>query len=353
MGPVMNSGELLERSLAYALGSVAGVEAGSLGRGTPCAEWDLGELLGHLDDSLEALYEGLTGGRIGLFPRADRVCGFRTRACAVLGAWAAGPAGERVLVGGRPLDVRVMGAVGAVEIAVHGWDVAQACGLVEAHPGRARGRAAERRPLCGHGGGPGAAVRRTGRGAGTRASRCPAAGLPGPSRVLCLTGGCVVTPTLFIVVMTIKGSGGRSAWTTTSTPSNPSPSPSTSPSSPSATAPCTSCSSNAGRSRTRAAGRCPAVSCCPTSRRRRPPGVNSPRRPACRTSPGCTWSSCGPTANPAATPGCGSSPSPSPRCCPTRPSRTAAATRPGPLGAVRHGEPGPRLRPRPDPGRRA
>ncbi|MFI7414264.1 TIGR03086 family metal-binding protein [Streptomyces sp. NPDC049627] len=124
----MNAGELLERSLAYALGSVAGVETESLRRGTPCAEWDLGELLGHLDDSLDALYEGLTGGRIGLVPRADRACGFRTRACAVLGAWAAGPAGERVLVGERPLDVRVMGAVGAVEIAVHGWDVAQACG---------------------------------------------------------------------------------------------------------------------------------------------------------------------------------------------------------------------------------
>ncbi|MFE5892496.1 TIGR03086 family metal-binding protein [Streptomyces sp. NPDC002285] len=124
----MNSGELLERSLAYALGSVAGSGSASLTRATPCAEWDLGELLGHLDDSLDALYEGLTGGRIGLLPRADRACGFRTRACAVLGAWSAGPAEERVLVGERPLDVRVMAAVGAVEIAVHGWDVAQACG---------------------------------------------------------------------------------------------------------------------------------------------------------------------------------------------------------------------------------
>ncbi|GAA4045363.1 TIGR03086 family metal-binding protein [Streptomyces shaanxiensis] len=123
----MNSGELLERSLGYALGSVAGVEPGSLGRGTPCAQWDLGELLGHLDDSLDALYEGLTGGRIGLVPRVDRACGFRTRACAVLGAWAAGPP-ESALVGERPLDVRVMAALGAVEIAVHGWDVAQACG---------------------------------------------------------------------------------------------------------------------------------------------------------------------------------------------------------------------------------
>ncbi|MET9830006.1 TIGR03086 family metal-binding protein [Streptomyces sp. NPDC006385] len=123
----MDCGELLERSLGYALGSVAGVGAGGLGRGTPCAEWDLGELLGHLDDSLDALYEGLTGGRIGLFPRADRACGFRARACAVLGAWVSGPP-ESARVGERPLDVRVMAAVGAVEIAVHGWDVAQACG---------------------------------------------------------------------------------------------------------------------------------------------------------------------------------------------------------------------------------
>ncbi|WAZ20733.1 TIGR03086 family metal-binding protein [Streptomyces cinnabarinus] len=123
----MNPGELLERSLAYALGSVAEVRAETLTRGTPCAEWDLAELLGHLDDSVDALYEGLTGGRIGLVPRDDRACRFRTRACAVLGAWAAGPP-DRVLVGERPLEVRVLAAVGAVEIAVHGWDVAQASG---------------------------------------------------------------------------------------------------------------------------------------------------------------------------------------------------------------------------------
>lgn len=120
----MSAGEMLERSLAYALGSVAEARHMGLGRGTPCADWDLGELLEHLDDSL---YEGLSGGRIGVLPHADRVCGFRTRVCAVLGAWAAGPP-EEVLVGERPLDVRVMAAVGAVEITVHGWDVARSCG---------------------------------------------------------------------------------------------------------------------------------------------------------------------------------------------------------------------------------
>jgi uncharacterized protein (TIGR03086 family) len=127
----VNPGELLERSLAYALGSVAEVAPGSQEPGTPCGEWDLGDLLGHLYDSLEALHEGLTGGRIGLAPRepgrVDLACAFRTRACAVLGAWAAGP-GDEVAVGGLPLDIRVMAAVGSVEIAVHGWDVAQACG---------------------------------------------------------------------------------------------------------------------------------------------------------------------------------------------------------------------------------
>ncbi|MFJ6659239.1 TIGR03086 family metal-binding protein [Streptomyces sp. NPDC091377] len=136
-GPATDPGELLERSLAYALGSVAGVETAGLRRGTPCADWDLGRLLGHLDDSLDALYEGLTGGAIGPFPGAGEfsgaACGFRRRACAVLGAWAAGPP-DRVLIGERPLDIRVVAAVGAVEIAVHGWDVARACGQIRPLP---------------------------------------------------------------------------------------------------------------------------------------------------------------------------------------------------------------------------
>ncbi|MET7700911.1 TIGR03086 family metal-binding protein [Streptomyces sp. NPDC005485] len=132
----MNSGELLERSLAYALGSVATVVPGSLGRATPCAQWDLGELLRHLDDSVDALYEGVAGGSVGLCPGRDApdpVCAFRERAGALLGAWAVA-AGEvpctdiPVDVGGQSLELDVLAAVGAVEIAVHGWDVAQACG---------------------------------------------------------------------------------------------------------------------------------------------------------------------------------------------------------------------------------
>ncbi|MFJ8803811.1 TIGR03086 family metal-binding protein [Streptomyces sp. NPDC102487] len=128
----MNPGELLERSLAYALGGVAAVPRADLGRPTPCAEWDLGELLQHLDDSLDALHEGVAEGRVGLcpaVPAADPVCAFRARAGALLGAWAAVSAAPLApAVGDRRLDLGLLAAVGALEIAVHGWDVTQACG---------------------------------------------------------------------------------------------------------------------------------------------------------------------------------------------------------------------------------
>ncbi|MGW7268108.1 maleylpyruvate isomerase family mycothiol-dependent enzyme [Streptomyces sp. NPDC054842] len=131
----MNPGELLERSLAYALGSVALVTPGSLGGPTPCAGWDLGELLRHLDDSVDALHEAVSGGRVGLCPApaaADPVCAFRERACAVLGAWAVAsgevPSARPVAVADAALELGVVAVVGAVEGTAHGWDVGRACG---------------------------------------------------------------------------------------------------------------------------------------------------------------------------------------------------------------------------------
>lgn len=177
----MNPGELLERSLAYALGGVAAVPRADLGRPTPCAEWDLGELLQHLDDSLDALHEGVSEGRVGLcpaVPAADPVCAFRARAGALLGAWAAVSAAPPApAVGDRCLDLGLLAAVGALEIAVHGWDVTQACGRPRPIPAAL---AADLLPLAAvvvadadRG-----AVRRSGRGprrgrAGRRAPRLP------------------------------------------------------------------------------------------------------------------------------------------------------------------------------------
>ncbi|MEV5613154.1 TIGR03086 family metal-binding protein [Streptomyces sp. NPDC052225] len=134
----MNPDELLERALAYALGSLAGVTACQLSRPTPCARWDLGALIGHLDDSLDALREGLGGGCVGpgggvaACPGGDPGEGFRARARALLGTPVRD--GAAVVVADRDLPAGIVAAVGAVEIAVHGWDVAQARGLARPVP---------------------------------------------------------------------------------------------------------------------------------------------------------------------------------------------------------------------------
>ena len=127
---------LLERALAYCLGAVGAVTPALLPRPTPCGNWDLRGLLHHLNDSLPALHEAADGGRVALdpatvhdSPTADPVRSFRERAARLLGAWS-GPVGDDrvVLVGDLPLAVGVVAATGAVELAVHGWDVSQTCG---------------------------------------------------------------------------------------------------------------------------------------------------------------------------------------------------------------------------------
>ena len=128
---------LLEQALSYCLGAVGAVTPALLPRPTPCGEWDLRGLLHHLNDSLAALHEAAHGGRVALdpaagvgdIPAADPVRTFRERAARLLGAWGGNAGDDRVvLVGDLPLAAGVVAATGAVELAVHGWDVSQSCG---------------------------------------------------------------------------------------------------------------------------------------------------------------------------------------------------------------------------------
>ena len=215
----MSAGELLERSLAYTLGSVA--DAGERGSRQGDAVRRMGSrgAAGPSRRLPGRAVRGLTGARIGLFPHTDRVCGFRTRARAVLGAWAAGPP-EDVLVGERPLDVRVMAAVGAVEIAVHGWDVARACGQRRPIPdGLAAELLSVARCVVGEED-RGVRFADTGRRAVPRTARGPA-----PRRSWgAVPRACRSPLAPFIVVTTISHAdhkGGGCEWTTTSTPHEP------------------------------------------------------------------------------------------------------------------------------------
>jgi uncharacterized protein (TIGR03086 family) len=130
-----DSTDLLEIAIGYAVGSLSCVTPGSLSHPTPCAAWDLGALLEHVSDSLAALHDAIATGWVSLDALArapvssadDLVTSLRARAGRLLAASAAGGEDRAVAIAGRRLTGRQVTAVGAVEITVHGWDIAEAC----------------------------------------------------------------------------------------------------------------------------------------------------------------------------------------------------------------------------------
>jgi uncharacterized protein (TIGR03086 family) len=140
--PLLGGLGLLERAIGYLLGGLGVVTPGALSCPTPCAGWDLRTLLAHLDDSLAALHEAAppetappviagppeTAARVV----ADPVRRLRDRACHVLGGWTAAAVSGGVAqasIAGLPLTAGLLTGVGAMEVAVHGWDVSRACGV--------------------------------------------------------------------------------------------------------------------------------------------------------------------------------------------------------------------------------
>ena len=129
--PRPNAVELLERSIAYCSATLHQVTVQDLERSTPCAGWTLGELLRHLDDSLSALGEAAQGGAVALsraprqVPDLELVDSICERARGLLGHWLV-PLDHHADLGHHELSLEVLAAVGALEITVHGWDVAEA-----------------------------------------------------------------------------------------------------------------------------------------------------------------------------------------------------------------------------------
>jgi uncharacterized protein (TIGR03086 family) len=159
-GPVM-----LASAVSYALKAAALVEPADLPRPTPCPDWNLGLLLRHLSASMADLEEGIATGRLDADPYAvphvtplvspigagtsgtsgaiggsDPVELLRDRASDLLYTMLTAPR-RAIRVAGLPIPPDLWLAAGAMEIAVHGWDV---------YVARGRGRvvpAALARPL--------------------------------------------------------------------------------------------------------------------------------------------------------------------------------------------------------------
>jgi uncharacterized protein (TIGR03086 family) len=129
---------LLERAVGYTLGSLHLVTPAAMSRPTPCRGWDLRALLAHMEDALDALQEAVDLAAVDLEgwegaaaapDGPDPAARLRDRACRLLGAWTRADGRRLVSVGGRPLPASVLTCAGALEVAVHGWDVAEACGV--------------------------------------------------------------------------------------------------------------------------------------------------------------------------------------------------------------------------------
>jgi uncharacterized protein (TIGR03086 family) len=175
-GPGPGPGDLLAAALEYALRAAAPAGPGLLARPTPCRDWDLRMLLRHVAESLAVLQEGLTSRRIALHPGpedtaviADPLTAFRARAARLLAASRAqagsgdGPefhghpvnglcraaalAHGVILIGGHWLPRDIAAGAGALEVAVHGWDIALACGRPEPIPGALAARLLQLSPL--------------------------------------------------------------------------------------------------------------------------------------------------------------------------------------------------------------
>jgi uncharacterized protein (TIGR03086 family) len=125
---------LLAGAIGYTLGVCALVGPEEMTLPTPCADWNLGMLLAHLSDSMADLEIAIRTGNLDLERPPDRAVGdpveiLRDRAAELLcAAYGYGDPGRFVAVGGLPIPVGLVACTGAVEIAVHGWDVSAARG---------------------------------------------------------------------------------------------------------------------------------------------------------------------------------------------------------------------------------
>lgn len=138
--PLADPVALLQSAVRYTDACLQQVTSPDLTRPTPCSEWDLRELLGHMTESLVVLEEAVLDRAVLLTPAAaprvpsDPVAALRERACRMVRFWTRSADRGAIRVGGAPLPSDVAAAAGALEVAVHGWDVSWSLGRPEPIP---------------------------------------------------------------------------------------------------------------------------------------------------------------------------------------------------------------------------
>jgi uncharacterized protein (TIGR03086 family) len=123
---------LLAGAISYTLGVCALVRPGDMTLPTPCVEWDLAKLLAHLTASMADLETAIRTGTLDLEHQPPSAAGdpvetLRDQAAQLLcTVYGYDGAMRFVAVAGLPVPAGLVACTGAVEIAVHGWDVSAA-----------------------------------------------------------------------------------------------------------------------------------------------------------------------------------------------------------------------------------
>lgn len=130
--PHSDASSVLAESTRYLLHSLRLVGAADLAAPTPCRCWDLGRLLRHVRASLADVTDVLAGRDPGRQPDPasgdDPVAALRAGIVDLLLASASVPAADGPCrIRDRSLPANLVVYVGAIESALHAWDIAQAC----------------------------------------------------------------------------------------------------------------------------------------------------------------------------------------------------------------------------------
>jgi uncharacterized protein (TIGR03086 family) len=127
---------LLAEATRYLFSNLLLVRDADLSAPTPCADWDLRRLLGHVRTALADLADVLAArdadrgserAQADADP-SDPVAALRVGIVDLLLASTTAPtAGRRCEIRGRAIPAKVVVYVGAIEMVLHAWDIAQAC----------------------------------------------------------------------------------------------------------------------------------------------------------------------------------------------------------------------------------
>jgi uncharacterized protein (TIGR03086 family) len=130
--------QALDQTFQHAGKVIAGVQPGQLDDPTPCSEWTVRDLLGHMVGVVAGIGAAASGaGRDGapFELSSDPAAQFRAAADANLAAWQAPGVMEKVIDGGPgPMPGQVLAGINLLDTATHTWDLATATGQAAALP---------------------------------------------------------------------------------------------------------------------------------------------------------------------------------------------------------------------------